>query len=58
MRPTDIQRIRAIDSHIGEKPTRFVWEGLAEPGGNSMAEKQINFSKVLEWLRSVVVRQP
>ena len=58
MRPRDLQRIQVIDSHTGGEPTRVVWGGVTEPQGNSMAEKRLNFSKELDWMRSAIVCEP
>ena len=58
MQPTKLQRIQVVDSHTCGEPTRVVVAGVSEPKGNSMAEKRLNFSEELDWMRSAVVCEP
>ena len=58
MKPTELQKIRVIDSHTEGEPTRVIVSGLDEPRGASMSEKREDFAKNLDWVRSAVVCEP
>jgi len=58
MKPSEIQRIRVVDSHTGGEPTRVVVSGAPEPSGTTMAEKRESFARDLDWLRSATVNEP
>lgn len=58
MKPTELKKIRVIDSHTEGEPTRVIISGVAEPAGDSMSEKREDFAKNLDWVRSAVVCEP
>lgn len=55
---TDIQRIRAIDSHTGGEPTRVVIGGFPDLGAGTMAERLGVFRQEYDELRSAIVCEP
>ena len=58
MIPVEPQKISVIDSHTCGEPTRVVVAGVAEPSGDSMAEKRESVARDLDWMRSAVVCEP
>lgn len=55
---TDIQRIRAIDSHTGGEPTRVIVGGFPDLGTGTMAERLDVFRREYDDLRSAIVCEP
>ena len=58
MKPTELQKIRVFDSHTEGESTRVIISGVAEPAGESMAEKREDFAENFDWVRSAVVCEP
>lgn len=55
---TNVQRIRAIDSHTGGEPTRIVIGGFPDLGSGSIAERLDVFRREHDELRSAIVCEP
>jgi 4-hydroxyproline epimerase len=55
---TNVQRIRAIDSHTGGEPTRIVIGGFPDLGRGTMAERLDVFRREHDELRSAIVCEP
>jgi 4-hydroxyproline epimerase len=55
---TNIQRIKAIDSHTGGEPTRVIVEGFPNPSRGSMADRLEIMSTRYDAWRSAVLNEP
>ena len=54
----DQNRIKAIDSHTGGEPTRFVIEGFPDVGTGTMGERLERFRREYDHLRTGIVCEP
>jgi len=58
MNPSDVRRVRVVDSHTGGEPTRVVVEGGPDLGAGSLAERRERFRRDHDHFRSAVVNEP
>ena len=55
---SDVQKIRAIDSHTAGEPTRVVVAGFPDLGTGTMIERLEIFRANYDYLRSAIVNEP
>lgn len=56
--PSEIQRVRVIDSHTGGEPTRVVIAGGPDLGGGTMAERRARFREQFDDFRCAIIKEP